>query len=63
MVRCRNACSPSNDLLLTQAEVIEAVRGERDYQTAYYEARIWAAARLNQVPYILSPSIGVLNSS
>ena len=39
---------------LTPAIVLEAVRGVRDYQLAYYDAQIWAAARLNQVPYVLS---------
>ena len=41
-------------ILLTPAIVLEAVRGVRDYQLAYYDAQIWAAARLNQVPYVLS---------
>ena len=41
-------------LALTPAIVLEAVRGVRDYQLAYYDAQIWAAARLNQIPYVLS---------
>ena len=41
-------------LPLTPAVVLEAVRGVRDYQLGYYDAQIWAAARLNQVPYVLS---------
>ncbi len=39
---------------LTAAIVLEAVRGVRDYQLAYYDAQIWAAARLGRVPYVLS---------
>jgi len=34
--------------------VLEAARGARDYQMAYYDAQIWAAARLNQVSLIFS---------
>ena len=41
-------------LPLTPAIVLEAVRGVRDFQLAYYDAQIWAAARLNQVAYVLS---------
>ena len=39
---------------LTPLIVLEAARGARDYSLAYYDAQIWAAARLNQVPVILS---------
>ncbi len=41
-------------LPLTPAVVLEAVRGVRDFHLAYYDAQIWAAARLNQVPCVLS---------
>jgi predicted nucleic acid-binding protein len=41
-------------LPLTPAIVLEAVRGVRDHQFDYYDAQIWAAARLNQIPYVLS---------
>ena len=41
-------------LPITPAIVLEAVRGVRDHQLAYYDAQIWAAARLNQVPCVLS---------
>lgn len=34
--------------------VIEAMRGVRDHQLAYWDAQIWAAARLNQVPVVFS---------
>ena len=39
---------------LTPAIVLEATRGMRDYRLAYYDAQIWAAARLNQIPVIFS---------
>jgi predicted nucleic acid-binding protein len=39
---------------LTPQIVLEAARGVRDYKLAYYDAQIWAAARLNQVPVVFS---------
>jgi predicted nucleic acid-binding protein len=39
---------------VTGAMVLEAARGVRDHQLAYWDAQIWAAARLNQIPLILS---------
>jgi predicted nucleic acid-binding protein len=39
---------------LTPLVVLEAARGVRDYQLSYYDAQIWAVARLNQVPIIFS---------
>lgn len=41
-------------LPLTVAVVREAVRGVRDHQLAYYDAQLWAAARLSQIPVIVS---------
>lgn len=39
---------------MTGQIVLEAVRGVRDYQFSYYDAQIWAVARLNQIPVIFS---------
>ena len=39
---------------LTSMVVLEALRGVRDHQLSYYDAQVWAAARLNQVPVIFS---------
>ena len=39
---------------LTLPVILEAGRGARDYRLAYYDAQIWAAARLNQVSLIFS---------
>ena len=39
---------------LTPAVVLEAVRGVRDHGFPYYDAQVWAAAKLNQVPVVLS---------
>ena len=38
----------------TKETVIEAVRGVRRYQLSYWDSLIWAAAKLNAVPYVLS---------
>jgi predicted nucleic acid-binding protein len=39
---------------LTAPIVMEAVRGVQQYRLAFWDARLWATARLNQVPLILS---------
>ena len=39
---------------LTPMVILEALRGVRDHGLAYYDAQIWASARLNQVPVIFS---------
>lgn len=44
---------------LTPLIVLEAGRGVRDYQLSYYDAQIWATARLNQIPIIFSEDFNV----
>lgn len=39
---------------LTPLIVLEAVRGVRDYQLSYYDAQIWATAKLYQIPFVFS---------
>jgi predicted nucleic acid-binding protein len=39
---------------LTPMIVLEAGRGVRDHALSYYDAQIWASARLNQVPVVFS---------
>lgn len=39
---------------LTPQIVLEAARGVRDHQLSYYDAQVWASARLNQVTVIFS---------
>jgi predicted nucleic acid-binding protein len=39
---------------LTPLVVLEAARGARDHNLAYYDAQIWSSARLNQVTTIFS---------
>lgn len=39
---------------LTPLVVLEAARGVRNHQMAYYDAQLWATARLYHIPLILS---------
>lgn len=39
---------------LTLPVVLEAARGVRAHQLAYYDAQLWATAKLNQIPVIFS---------
>lgn len=39
---------------LTPMIVLEAARGVRDRSLSYYDAQIWASARLNQIPIVFS---------
>ena len=41
-------------LPITAAVVIEAARGVRDHRMSYWDAQLWATARLNQVEIVLS---------
>ena len=44
---------------LTTPMVLEAIRGVRVHQMAYWDAQIWAAARLNQISAIFSEDFNV----
>jgi predicted nucleic acid-binding protein len=39
---------------MTGQVVLEAARGVHDYQFSYYDAQIWAIARLNQIQTVFS---------
>jgi predicted nucleic acid-binding protein len=39
---------------ITSEVVFEAIRGVRDYQLSFWDAQIWAAARLNRLSIVLS---------
>lgn len=41
-------------LPLSPATVLEAIRGVRDHGLSYYDAQIWAVAKLGQIETILS---------
>lgn len=39
---------------VTRLIVLEALRGVRQHRLSYYDAQVWATARLNQVPTIFT---------
>ena len=39
---------------ISEMVVLEAARGVRDHQFSFWDAQIWAAARLNQIPVVFS---------
>ena len=39
---------------LTPMIILEALRGVRTYQLSYYDAQLWASARLTQIPVVFS---------
>ena len=46
-------------LPITPLVVIEATRGVRQRRMAYWDAQIWATARLNQIPVVFSEDFAV----
>jgi predicted nucleic acid-binding protein len=44
---------------LTPQIVLEAARGVREHRLAYYDAQLWATAKLNQLPVIFSEDFAV----
>lgn len=40
--------------LVTPTIVLEAIRGVEQYRLAFYDAQVWAIAKLNQIPIVLS---------
>ena len=45
-------------LVVTGPVILEAARGVRMHGLAYWDAQIWASARLNQIPVVLSEDFG-----
>ena len=52
--RVKNYLQSWTTLNLTGMIVLEAARGVCDYQFSFWDAQIWAAARLNQIPTVFS---------
>jgi len=44
---------------LTGMIILEAVRGVRDHRFQYWDAQIWATARLNQIPVVFTEDFNV----
>lgn len=47
---------------VTPGVVLEAVRGVRDHGFSYYDAQVWAVAKLHQVAVVLSEDFAVGSS-
>ena len=52
--RVKNYVAAWTILDLTELVVLEAARGVRDHQFSFWDAQIWAVARLNQIPLVLT---------
>jgi predicted nucleic acid-binding protein len=58
-VRVKNYLQAWTVLDLTGMIVLEAARGVREHQFSFWDAQIWAAARLNQIPVVFSEDFNV----
>ena len=55
--RIQNLTRAWTVLSVTPLIVLEAARGVREHHLSYWDAQIWATARLNQVPVVLSEDL------
>lgn len=44
---------------VTGAIVLEAIRGVKEYQLSFWDAQIWATAKLNQISVVYSEDFNV----
>ena len=56
--RIRNYLQVWTVLDVTPLIVLEAARGVRDHQLSFWDAQVWATARLNQIPLVFSEDFG-----
>ena len=56
--RVKNYLQSWTILDLTGLVVLEAVRGVRDHQFNFWDAQVWAKARLNQIAAVISEDFG-----
>ncbi len=57
--RIKNYLQSWTVLDVTGMIVLEAARGVRDHQFNFWDAQIWATARLNQIPVVFSEDFNV----
>lgn len=57
--RVRNYLQSWTVVDMTGMVVLEAARGARDHNMNFWDAQIWASAKLNQVPLVLSEDFNV----
>ncbi|MEW6398996.1 MAG: PIN domain-containing protein [Bacillota bacterium] len=56
--RVQNYLTSWRVLEVTGPIIMEAVRGVEQHGFSYWDAQIWATARLNQIPVVLSEDLG-----
>ncbi|MBC7240776.1 MAG: hypothetical protein H5T71_11835, partial [Chloroflexi bacterium] len=61
--RVQNYLAAWRVLEVTGPIVMEAVRGVAQHGFSYWDAQIWATARLNQIPVVLSEDLGSRSAS
>lgn len=59
MNRVQNYIQAWEVVEVTGMIVLEAIRGVRDYQFSFWDAQIWATAKLNQIPVVYSEDFNV----
>lgn len=59
MNRVQNYIQAWEVVEVTGMIVLEAIRGVRDYQFSFWEAQIWATAKLNQISFVYSEDFNV----
>lgn len=59
MNRVQNYMQAWEVVEVTGMIVLEAIRGVRDYQFSFWDAQIWATAKLNQIPVVYSEDFNV----
>ena len=52
-------CGAFEVVPVTPAIVREALRGDRDHGMSMFDAHMWAAAHLHQVPYLFTEDMAV----
>ncbi len=46
-------------LPVTETVVLEAIRGVRQYRFSYWDAQIWAVARMHQIPLVFTEDFAI----
>jgi len=57
-IRIQNYLLSWEVLDINGAIVLEAIRGARTYQMTYWDAQIWASAKMNQISIVISEDFG-----
>ena len=55
--RVQRLCDSWRVLNVTPLVVLEAIRGSQRHQLHYWDAQLWASAKLNQIPFIVTEDL------